>query len=435
MNFPLRLSLWVWPLLAGALAALVYGLQHRMGIEINADGWAYWQGGQSIADGLGYRYFSGDPIVAWPPLYSLYLSTWIKLCGSKVLVLNLSNIILIFLQGVLWTLVYHYLYAVEPNCATFRYATTYAGLYVALTIPLYEKQILAHNLLYTILPIFVITIWKKINNLARPGRSYTIITSCLGISLVETHISGIVYVAAAACLFAVAPNDCRRDRMVAALVVLAVPLAAWILTAWWLAQIGGHPIEWGRFSFMETFLQLSEGTSYFFLPRLGRIIGLIALIVFSGALLSCFSKLRSNQTSFVIAFSLIPLFLLAVGFSITWLNGFVSEPRHLLIVPLLVIPILISHLVISKTVGMKAAALLVFLAPVSRTLFWSDSGTSDDFVPIYASISSIPGFGKTLNVNGKTLVGPIGWEEPEGGYSSSGAPRWGSSQRGPAVSR
>src|SRR5208337_1117002 len=86
--------------------------------------------------------------------------------------------------------------------------------------------------------------------------------------------------------------------------VLAVPLAAWILSAWWLAQIGGHPIEGGRFSFVETLLQLSEGTSYFFLPRLGRIIGLIALIVFSGALLSCFSKLRSNQTSFVIAFSL-----------------------------------------------------------------------------------------------------------------------------------
>ncbi len=435
MKFPLRLSLWVWPLLAGALAALIYGLQHRMGIEINADGWAYWQGGQSIADGLGYRYFSGDPIVAWPPLYSLYLSTWIKLCGSKALVLNLSNVVLIFLQGVLWTLVYHYLYAVEPNYAIFRYITTYVGLYVALTIPLYEKQILAHNLLYTILPIFVITTWKKINNWGRLGQCYTIMTSCLGISLVETHISGIVYVAAAACLFAATPDDCRRDRMVAALVVLAVPLAAWILTAWWLAQIGGHPIEGGRFSFMETLLQVSEGTSYFFLPRLGRVIGLIALIVFSGALLSCFSKLRSNQTSFVIAFSLIPLFLLVVAFSITWLNGFVSEPRHLLIVPLLVIPILVSYLAISKSVGMKAAALLVFLAPVSRTLFWSDSGTSDDFVPIYASISPIPGFGKTLNVNGKTLVGPIGWEEPEGGYSSSGAPRWGSSQRGPAVSR
>jgi hypothetical protein len=431
MKFPLRLSLWAWPLLAGALASLIYGLQHRMGIEINADGWAYWQGAQSIADGLGYRYFSGDPIVAWPPLYSLYLSSWIKLCGSQAIVLILANIVLIFLQGVLWTLVYYCLFAVDPKGAAIRYVTTY----VALTIPLYEKQILAHNLLYSILPVFVITTWKRINHCGRLGRSYTVITCCLGILLAESHISGIAYVAAAAFLFAVVPDDCRRDRTVAALAVLAVPLAAWILTAWSLAQIGGHPIEGGRYSIIETLLQMSDGIGYFVLPRLGRIFGLIALIVILGASLSCSSKLRSNQTFFVFAFSLISLFLLATAFSITWLNGFVSESRHLLIVPLLIIPILVSYLMTSNTVVMKAAALLVFLAPVSRTLFLSDSVTSDDFVPIYASISPIPGFGKTINVNGKTLVGPIAWEEPEGGYSSSGAPRWGSSQTGAAGPR
>jgi hypothetical protein len=99
MTFPERLSLWVWPLLAGTLAAFIYGLQHRTGIEINADGWAYWQGGQSIAEGLGYRNFSGDPIVAWPPLYSLYLSAWIKLCGSGAVVLGFANFLLIFMQG------------------------------------------------------------------------------------------------------------------------------------------------------------------------------------------------------------------------------------------------------------------------------------------------------------------------------------------------
>ena len=33
-----------------------------------------------------------------------------------------------------------------------------------------------------------------------------------------------------------------------------------------------------------------------------------------------------------------------------------------------------------------------------------------------------------MTVDGKMLVGPIAWEEPEGGYSSSGAPRWGASR-------
>jgi hypothetical protein len=77
---------------------------------------------------------------------------------------------------------------------------------------------------------------------------------------------------------------------------------------------------------------------------------------------------------------------------------------------------------------MQTAVLLVFLVPVSRTLFLNDTLTSNDFIPIYASISPLPGFGKTIDVNGKILVGPIPWEEPEGGYSSSGAPQWGLSQ-------
>jgi hypothetical protein len=456
MIFSERSSPWVWPLLAGALAAFIYGLQHRMGIEINADGWAYWQGGQSIADGLGYRYFSGDPIVAWPPLYSFYLSAWIKLLGSGAFVLDLANILLIFAQGVLWTLVYVDLYGHESNGA----ALGYVAAYVALTIPLYEKQILAHNLTYTILPAFVIASWRGLNLCGRLGRLFTLITCCLGMLLVESHISGIVYVAAAAFSFAVFPDDCRQERAGAALAVLTIPLATWILTAWWLAQIDGHPLEGGRFSFIETLLQMSNGVIDFVLPKLGQVFGLPALIVFSGALLSvCFksrcpfealqdegggilrqtparsSKLRLNRICFVFVFSFIPLLLLAIAFSMTWLNGFVSEPRHLLIVPLLVIPLLVSYLITSKTAVLKAAALLMFLAPVSRTLFLSDTVTSDEFVPMYASISPIPGFGRTINLDGKTLVGPIAWEEPEGGYSQSGAPRWGSSQRGPPGSR
>ncbi len=473
MTFPERLSLWVWPFLAGALAAFIYGLQHRMGIEINADGWAYWEGGQSIADGLGYRYFSGDPIVAWPPLYSLYLSAWIKLYGSGAAVLDHANILLIFLQGILWTSVYIELYGAESRSVVI----IYVAAYIALTIPLYERQILAHNLTYTILPVFIIASWKKLNVCGRLGGLFTLITCGLGMLLVESHISGIVYVAAAAFLIAVFPDHCRLERAVAALAVLTIPLTTWILTAWWLAQIDGHPLEGGRFSFLETLLQMWNGIIDFVLPHLGRVFGLLALIVFSGALLKvCFkshgtrpeapfakakglvirglfgapqdegsgllkqtltrsSPLRSNRTCFVFAFSFIPLLLLAIAFSITWLNGFVSEPRHLLIVPLLVIPVLVSYVITSKTIVMKAAALLMFLAPVSRTLFLSDAVTSGEFVPMYASMSPIPGFGKTIKLNGKTLVGPIAWEEPEGGYSQSGAPRWGSSQRPPAGSR
>jgi hypothetical protein len=208
-------------------------------------------------------------------------------------------------------------------------------------------------------------------------------------------------------------------------------LTASLLTAAWLGQIGGHPIEGGRFSLAETLMQISDGIGYFVLPRAARLLGSIVLVGVVAAMLIRSSGPRSRQTLFVLAFCLVSLTLLAIAFSITWLNGLVSESRHLLIVPLLVIPILASRCASSNNLIMKSAALLVFLTPLSRTLSNAPM-TSHDLVPAYASISACPGFGRTKTIDGKMLVGPIAWEEPEGGYSSSGAPRWGASQGGAA---
>ena len=418
---PSRISLPVWPLLAGLAASFLYELQHRTGAELNADGWAYWQGAQSIADGLGYRYFSGDPIVAWPPLYSLYLSAWIRLFGSEAAVLTLANAVLACLQGALWTSLYSHLYPGERD----RAATGLVAIYIALTIALYERSILAHNLFYTLLPALILAVWKGMNP-CEPRRRFFITLSCfLGIALVESHISGLAYVAAAAFLAVVFPEGRLNVRAANGAAILAAPLTASLVTAAWLGQIGGHPIEGGRFSFAETLMQISDGIGYFVLPCAARLLGSIFLLGILAAISS--SGPRSRQTSSVLAFCLISLTLLAVAFSVTWLNGFISESRHLLIVPLLVIPILASRSASSNSLIMKSVALLVFLTPLCRALSNAPI-TSHDLVPAYASISALPGFGRTMTVDGKMLVGPIAWEEPEGGYSSSGAPRWGASQ-------
>ena len=78
----------------------------------------------------------------------------------------------------------------------------------------------------------------------------------------------------------------------------------------------------------------------------------------------------------------------------------------------------------------RTAALLVLMAPLGKTLIPDASVALDDLVPIRASISQIPGFRKTATINGRELVGPIPWEEPQGGYSTTGAPRWGALQAG-----
>ena len=422
----LRFSLWTWPLVACVLASLNYALQHRAGIEVNADGWAYWQGAQSIADGLGYRYFSGDPIVAWPPLYSLYLSAWIKLCGSEAFVLILANCVLIVTQGIAWT----YLCACLLRECFEPVVLKYGALYIALTVPLYEKSVLAHNLFYFILPIFIVAGWRAIICSSQFCRRYVLLASVVGVVLVESHISGLVYIAAAAAFFLVFREGPLWPRAGGAFALLAVPSLALILTAWGLGEIGGHPIERGRFSFAHTLSQVLTGIGDFVLLRPGQAIGGTCAIAMFGILLQQSVERKFDRIGFVFLFTVGSLSLLAVAFSITWLNGVVSEPRHLLIVPLLVIPIIVSYFMSTKQLVMKTAAFLIFLAPVSKTLELDYSGAADHMVPIHASISQLPGVGKSLSINGKTLIGPTRWEEPEGGYSSSGAPRWGPLQRG-----
>jgi hypothetical protein len=66
------------------------------------DDWAYWQGAVSMAEGKGFKYFSGNPIIAWPPLYFLYLAVSTKIVGPYGLTLISANALLIALQAFAW---------------------------------------------------------------------------------------------------------------------------------------------------------------------------------------------------------------------------------------------------------------------------------------------------------------------------------------------
>ena len=87
---------------AAVIALSALALLNCRGIDLTPDGWAYWQGAVSLVEGKGYRYFSGNPIVAWPPLYSLYLAAWILVTGPTGLGLVIGNAFLISIQAWLW---------------------------------------------------------------------------------------------------------------------------------------------------------------------------------------------------------------------------------------------------------------------------------------------------------------------------------------------
>ena len=415
MGISPQIDIWAWPLFAGLLAVLIYVLSLRSGIEVNADGWAYWQGGQSIADGLGYRYFSGHPIVAWPPLYSLYLSAWIKLWGPEAFVLIVSNGVLIFLQSVAWTLLCYLFVKGHQSEGSLKYV----AIYIALTTSLYERGALAHNLFYAILPVFIGASWKA----KRLG-----LACASGVALVESHISGLAYVAAAALMVLFNGRGPLPNRAISALAILLAPTLALTLTAWRLDQFGGHPMEGGRFSIAQNLLQVCDAIGSFVLLHPGSLPGLLCMTITCGILVSFAIVKKASSLLSVVAFAGVAVLLVAIAFSITWLNGFISDPRHLLIIPLLIFPGVIVCLLSFGTPVARTTALLIFVTPVWRLLSPDALVASGNLVPIHAAISPIPGFGRTATINGKLLVGPIRWEEPQGGYSATGAPRWGSSQ-------
>jgi len=182
------------------------------------------------------------------------------------------------------------------------------------------------------------------------------LTCALGVALVESHISGLVYIAAAASFFFVRRKGGGWGRAAGALGILTTPSVAWIATAWRLGQFGGHPLDGGRFSFLQTLSQMADGIGYFVLPSSKQALGIVCSLAIFGVLLSRALEPKGERRLFVFIFTTVSLALLAIAFSITWLNGFVSESRHLLLVPLLVIPLLISYLMSSRTVAMRVLA-------------------------------------------------------------------------------
>ena len=66
---------------AGFSAAATSYFINREGISAGADSWAYWEGSVSLLENGQYTFLGGEPIIDWPPGFSLYLAFWQHLLG------------------------------------------------------------------------------------------------------------------------------------------------------------------------------------------------------------------------------------------------------------------------------------------------------------------------------------------------------------------
>jgi hypothetical protein len=108
----------------------------------------------------GYAYFSGHPIIHWPPLYPLYLSAWVALFAPTGVVLIIANAILIAIQAFLWLCLA--LLLTDRGQPPSRLALSAATLYIGFFVPFPQSSVLAHNQLYVFLPLLLTVVWLSI---------------------------------------------------------------------------------------------------------------------------------------------------------------------------------------------------------------------------------------------------------------------------------
>lgn len=92
------------PALAALLLALQVGLRNARVFTISFDGWTYWEGATSLSRGQGYVDLLGQPITAWPPLFSQVLALFAAPDGLSLGQIKLAVLLLAALSGGCWSL-------------------------------------------------------------------------------------------------------------------------------------------------------------------------------------------------------------------------------------------------------------------------------------------------------------------------------------------
>jgi hypothetical protein len=409
-------------LIAAVVALLSYVLLHWSGVGLDPDSWAAWQAAVSIVDGKGYSYFSGNPIHSWPPLYALYLAAWIGVLGPAAWTLMISNATLVLLQAVLWMHFARTLTA-ESGRAASSGAAIVLSVYVGLFVALNEQSVFAHNLVYTILPVFLVVVWRIVSVPSwRPSLSGMLALLALATALMLTHISSLAFLAAAAAVIALA----RRLSISALLVatgLVVLPTAIWLAMQAALDQGGSHYVGFGagRFSPLFYAVQLLDGPGSLLVPaKFGAQFVAMVLVWLAAVAVACQPK--TGGLRFGIAFVAFAVLTLFGIYNLSWIFSTLSG-RLVLFVPLILV--CLTYLaafpawprLATAALGVLIVASVYWMASWSARQFTADLaalGFPESFVPPAAYLSRDYRAGPPVPGPRGLLIAPSPFEEPRG---------------------
>ena len=250
------------PLGGGLAAAVTCLLMLTPGITVEPDGWAYWEGSVSILEGQGYRFFGGQPITDFPPLFSLYLSLIQGVGGVSGRTLAGSLVILAGAAAFLWCVLLNSLTRIAPHSFLARLA---GALYVAAYIGAYYTSLLSETLFLALLPVLYLCLTRIRTDI--PDRQIWLwlgASSLVAAALALTRNSAIVFLPGLALVVFLRTRPLSIFRR-CSLAALAVGIASgiWCLTRALLGQTGSHPLALGnRYSPAEYAQQFAADLAY-----------------------------------------------------------------------------------------------------------------------------------------------------------------------------
>ncbi|MGI9591910.1 MAG: hypothetical protein ACR2P8_11125 [Myxococcota bacterium] len=165
-----RLERWWIAALALAASALV-AVSLRHGMPMSLDGWFYWQGSVSLLEGLGFRAFDGQPIEAWPPLYSSTLAAAQRVAGVSARSLALSTALVTGIAVLGWAGLIRW-YAGRRGD---RSRVVLAVAWVAVLLVLNARELRAENLARALLPLLV---WATLRGGGAVTRRELFVSAC-----------------------------------------------------------------------------------------------------------------------------------------------------------------------------------------------------------------------------------------------------------------
>lgn len=383
-------SIWRVPFAVSVPAALIGAMMLRGGILATADSWALWEGSVSLLEQGRYTYFGGEPISAFPPLYSALLALWQSAFGVSGRSLILLHAVLLFLNSLLWSA---FGMRVLSKCARLPWLPAAGAAFAVAFILSTQIFLLASSLQLVFLAAAAnVLAAHGVIPAAHPLRQGALLGLCTGLALLA-HNSSMAFVAGA---IAVLISDTRirfSKRVLPSLVILSIAVLPWLLVRTGFGQLDSHVLGTGagRYHPQDYLAHIAHGTGTFFVPEAAEALRPLFLPVLALLLTAAAYAMRARRApspsgigsrpafSGLAIFAFTSLAMLFAMFNVVWISD-KMDGRFLWCFPLLLAPVLLRWLVDGPRWILAAVLLLLLTTPLLRVGRYTALGAAESFL-------------------------------------------------------